>query len=203
MKRVVIAVSITAVGLVGVAIGYRWAHYKDPNLPGRMGIVNVNMIRSDIDEMLYIDKAAEVRESGIRRSVHVLSHKVQAELTKQAEEIGDRPKPKGDTPTAAEQKLIDEWVAKMEKLERARLEAAGKIRQNLQQQCRANQQAFEAKDKKIRDWIRPVAQRIATEKGLDIVMPASSAFVHDEAVDITAEVLKEVRKLVKAGSFPP
>jgi Skp family chaperone for outer membrane proteins len=177
------------------AIGgiYQWAHYAGQDHPGRVGVVDVEYIRqkSDIDKGIE----ADVRSLLLVPPVKDLRQKLEAELTKQAKEMGDRPKQKSDKPTAAEKKLIDEWVGKMEKLERARMDAVNRIRQAYNQQRQANQQAIRAADTKILNRIKPVVQRIARERGLDIVVTSSSVFVHDEAVDITADLLKEVNKL--------
>jgi len=169
---------------------------------GRVAVVDLNKIGEDIGQTSEIEKASQVRERNLQISVRVLTQNVQTELMKQVKEIGDRPKPQGAKPTEAEQKLIDEWIGKMQSLEQARLNATNKIRQAYSQQRQANQNAIRAEITKIRDRIKPLAQRIAREKGLDIVVTSSSVLVHGESVDITAAVFKEVNELLKAGSFP-
>ncbi len=169
---------------------------------GRVAVVDLNKIGEDIGQTSEIEKASQVRERNLQISVRVLTQNVQTELMKQVKEIGDRPKPQGAKPTEAEQKLIDEWIGKMQNLEQARLNATNKIRQAYNQQRQANQNAIRAEINKIRDRIKPLAQRIAREKGLDIVVTSSSVLVHGESVDITSAVFKEVNELLKAGSFP-
>ena len=169
---------------------------------GRVAVVDLTKIAKDIGYQSKIEEASQVRDRNLTLSVQVLQQNVQAKLVDMAKEIGDRPKPKGPKPTDAEQKLIDEWVGKMQNLERARLDAGNRIRQAYNQQRQANQQAIVAEITKIRDRIKPLAQRIAREKGLDIVVGTSSVLVYDDAVDITAEVFKEVNELLKAGNFP-
>jgi len=170
---------------------------------GRVAVVDLNKIGEDIGQTAEIEKASQIRERNLQLSVRVLTQNVQTELMKKVQEIGDRPKPKlKDAPTDAEKKLDTDWIAKMQSLEQARLKASNDIRQAYNKQRQANQQAIRAEIIKIRDRIKPLAQRIAREKGMDIVVPSSSVLVSSESVDITSAVFKEVNELLKAGSFP-
>jgi len=170
---------------------------------GRVAVVDLNKIAEDIGQKSKIEEASQVRDRNLQISVRVLQQNVQAKLVALAKEIGDRPKAeKPAEPTDAEKKLLEEWVGKMQNLERARLDATNRIRQAYSQQRQANQQAMRAEIVKIRDRIKPLAQRIARDKGLDVVVTNSSVLVHGESVDITAAVFKEVNELLKAGNFP-
>ena len=169
---------------------------------GRVAVVDLNKIAEDIGQRSKIEEASQVRDRNLQISVRILQQNVQAKLVELAKEIGDRPKAKGDKPTEDEQKLIDEWIGKMQNLERARLDAGNKIRQAFNQQRQTNQNAIRAEVAKIRDRIKPLAQRIARDKGLDIVITSSSILVYDDVVDITPAVFKEVNELLKAGNFP-
>ena len=170
---------------------------------GRVAVVDLNKIAEDIGQRSKIEEASQVRDRNLQLSVQVLQQRVQGQLVALAKEIGDRPKAaRPAEPTDAEKKTIEEWVGKMQNLERARLDAGNKIRQAYNQQRQANQNAIRAEITKIRDRIKPLAQRIARDKGLDIVLTSASVLVHGEAVDITAAVFKEVNELLKAGNFP-
>ncbi len=169
---------------------------------GRVAVVDLSKILQDIGQTSKIEEGAQVRDQNLQMSVRVLQQNVQVKLVSLAREIGERPEMVGDNPTDAEQTLIDEWVAKMQNLERARLDAGNKIRQAYNQQRQANQQAIRAEIAKMRDRIKPLAHRIARERGLDIVIDRSSVLAHDSAIDITAAVFKEVNELLKAGEFP-
>jgi len=169
---------------------------------GRVAVVDLNKIAEDIGQKSKIEEASQVRERNLQISVRVLQQKVQVKLVGLAKEIGERPETAGDKPTDVEKKAIEEWVAKMRNLEQARLNATNQIRQAYNQQRQANQQALVAEITKIRDRIKPLAQRIAREKGMDVVVTTSSVLVHDDAVDITAAVFKEVNELLKADNFP-
>ena len=173
-----------------------------PGHHGHLAVVDLNEITDDIGYKSKIEEAAQVRERNLQLSARVMQQNMQAQLTALAKEVGRKPGTKGDKPTATEQKLIDEWVGKMRNLERARMDASRKINQAVYQQRQANQQAIRAEINKIRDRIKPLAQRIAKDKGLDVVVTASSVLAHGKAVDITAEVFKEVNELLKAGNFP-
>jgi len=173
-----------------------------PDHAGHIAVVDLNKIAEDIGQRSKIEKASEIREKNLQISVRVLRENVRAKLERLAGEIGERPQPKGATPTAAEQTLIIEWISKKQKLEQSRMEAGDKIRQAHEKQRRANQEAIRANIFRIRNRIAPLAQRIAADKGLDVVITSSSVLAHSRAVDITADVFKEVNELLKAGSFP-
>jgi Skp family chaperone for outer membrane proteins len=170
---------------------------------GRVAVVDLNKIATDIGQRSKIQEAGQVRERNLQISVRILQRDVQAKLVALAKEIGDRPKAVDPAkPTEAEDKLIKEWIGKMRNLEQARLKASNDIRQAYNKQRQANQNALNAEIAKIRDRIRPLAKRIAGDKGLDIVMVSSSVLVSAESVDITNAVFKEVNELLKAGNFP-
>jgi len=170
---------------------------------GRVAVVDLNKIATDIGQRSKIQEAGQVRERNLQISVRILQRDVQAKLVALAKEIGDRPKAADPAkPTEAEDKLIKEWIGKMRNLEQARLKASNDIRQAYNKQRQANQNALNAEIAKIRDRIRPLAKRIAGDKGLDIVMVSSSVLVSAESVDITNAVFKEVNELLKAGNFP-
>ncbi len=170
---------------------------------GRVAVVDLNKILNDIGHRSKIEEASNVRERNLQISVRVLQQNVQAKLVALAKEIGDRPKAAVPaTPTDAETKAIEEWVGKMRNLERARLEATNKIRQAYTQQRQANQKAISAELSEIGKRIKPLAQRIARDKGLDVVLTTNGIVSFDDSVNITAEVFKEVNELLKAGEFP-
>jgi len=173
-----------------------------PDHPGHIAVVDLNKIAGDIGHRAKIEQASQIREKNLQISLRVLQENVQAKLEKLAGKIGERPRPKGAKPTDAERELIIEWISKKQNLEKAKMEAGEKIRQAHEQQRRANQGAIHAEIRKMRDRIAPLAQRIAADKGLDVVVTDSSVLAHSRAVDITAEVFKEVNELLKAGNFP-
>jgi Skp family chaperone for outer membrane proteins len=173
-----------------------------PDHPGHLAVVDLNKIAEDIGHRAKIEKAREIREMNLQTSVRVLQENVQAKLEKLAGEIGERPRPKGAKPTDAEQELIIEWISKKQKLEQARIETGERVRQAYEQQRQTNQEAIRADIRKMRGRIAPLAQRIAKDKGLDVVVTSSSVLARSKAVDITADVFKEVNELLKAGNFP-
>ncbi|MBW1873346.1 MAG: OmpH family outer membrane protein [Deltaproteobacteria bacterium] len=173
-----------------------------PDHPGHLAVVDLNKIAEDTGRKSKIEKTAKIRDQNLQTSMRVLQQNLQAKLKALAEEVGARPQPKGNRLTDAEQKLIVEWARKRRQLEQAQMEAGNKIRQAHDQQRRANQEAIRAEITKIRNRIAPLAQKIAADKGLDVVLTSSSVLAHSKAVDITAEVLKEVTKLIEAGNFP-
>ena len=171
--------------------------------PGRVAVVDMDKIIEDIGYKSKLEEARKVRDNNLLLSVRDVQQKWQAQLISLNNEIGERPKVVvPTTPTEAEKKAIQEWVAKKQNLERTRLDATNKLRQDYNQQRQANQQAIRAQFSEIAKRVKPIAKRIAKDKGLDIVVTSSSVFVFDDAVDITDAVFKEVNKLLMAGEFP-
>jgi Skp family chaperone for outer membrane proteins len=171
---------------------------------GRVAVVDLNKILEDIGYKSKIEEASQIRTQNLRLRVQVESRNVQAKVVSLAKEIGDRPKAvKPAEPTEDETKAITEWAGKMQNLERARINAGNQLRQAYNQRRQADQNAIRAELAEIRKRIKPLAQRIAREKGLDIVLSASAVVLaHDDGVDITDAVFKEVNELLKAGNFP-
>ena len=173
-----------------------------PDHPGHIAVIDLNKIIEKTGQRTKLEQATQIRERNLQISLRVLQQNVQTNLKTLAEEIGPRPQPDGPKPTAAEQKLIAEWVSKMRNLERSKMEAGDKIRQAHEQQRQANQRAIHADISKMRDRIAPLALQLAKGRGLDVVVPADSVLAHSDAVDITDDVFKVVVELIKAGNFP-
>jgi Skp family chaperone for outer membrane proteins len=196
-KRVlVLAMVVGAVVLAG-------CDEKGGESSGRVAVVDLDKIADQIGQKSKLEEARQVRERNLQLRVRVLQQNVQAKLVGLAQEIGKRPEAKVPTaPTDGEKKVLVEWTGKMQNLERARLDATNKIRQLYNQQRQVNQKAMGAEITKIRDRIKPLAQRIARDKGLDVVLMTPAVLVYDESVDITQAVFNEVNELLKAGNFP-
>ena len=173
-----------------------------PDHGGHIAVIDLNKIAADIGQAAKIKEAAAVREHNLQMSIRVIQEKMQKELRGIAKKIGERPRPKGTAPTPDEKKLIEAWESKMQKLERMRLDASNRLRQVTDKQRQANQMAIRTEMNKVRDRIKPLARRIAAKKGLDAVLTTSSVLTHNNAIDITGDVFKEVNELLKAGEFP-
>jgi len=170
---------------------------------GRVAVVDLNKILDDIGYRKKLAEASQIRERNLQISVRVIQQKVQGQLVAMVKDIGDRPKAAvPETPTEAEKTAIAEWVTKMQNVERARLDATNQIRQRFAQQRQANQKAISDVLAAIGKRIKPLAKRIASDKGLGIVMTSNGMVSYDDNVDITAEVFKEVNDLIKAKEFP-
>ena len=198
LKRVLV-LAIVAGAFVIVGCGEQ----SGGSSSGRVAVVDVNKILDDIGHRAKLTEASQVRERNLQISVRVISQNIQNKLVAMAKEIGDRPKAAvADSPTEAEKKAGEEWVTKMRNLERARLEASNQVRQRFAQQRQANQKAISDILTAMSKRIRPLAKRIARDKGLDVVLTTNTIVAFDESVDITAAVFKEVNDLMKAGEFP-
>lgn len=206
MLKRMLALAIVAGAMVSAGCGDKSDAKKsdggDASSSGRVAIVDLNKILEDIGQKAKIEEASRVRDQNLQLSVRVAEQNAQVKLVSLVEEVGERPGIAGYEATDAEQLLIDEWVPKMQNIERARLDAGNTLRQAFNQQRQANQQATRDEIIKMRDRISPLAQRIARERGLDIVIDSSSVLAHDNAIDITAAVFAEVNELLKAGEFP-
>jgi len=199
MSKQTRAVVIVLGLLMAIAIVYCHIPRK---APATLAVVDLDQIAENTGQKVQIEKAREMYEWNLWNSARVLRKDVKDKLTKLTEEIGKRPEPKGDKPTAPEQELIDEWSEKMQNLDRVRWEAGDSIHLAAEQQRQSDQNKITAEIATVRDRIAPLALRIAKDKGLDVVLPASALLAGSNAVDITAEVLKEVTKLIEAGEFP-
>lgn len=171
---------------------------------GRVAVVDLNKILDEIGYKSKIEEASRVRARNLRLRVQVEQQNVQAKVVSLANQIGDRPKAvKPAEPTKEEEKLLAEWVGKRRDLERARLNANNQLRRAYNQQRQAHQNEMNKELAEIRKRIKPLAQRIARDKGLDIVLSVSGVVLaHESEVDITDAVFKEVNELLKAGNFP-
>jgi Skp family chaperone for outer membrane proteins len=174
-----------------------------PDHPGHIAVIDLDKITLNTGQEARIEKASQILEMNLQKSIRTIQRNVQKELVAKIKEIGPRPESKEPEPMPAEKKLIEEWVAKMENVEQARRNAVDKIRQAAEQQRQANQKKILANLDKIRDRIAPLAKKIAANRGLDVVVSTSSTVIaYSDAVDITDDVYKIVVELIKAGNFP-
>ena len=194
---------VLVLAMVAGAVVLAGCEEKDTGSPGRVAVVDLDKIADQIGQKSKLAEASQVRERNLQLRVRVLQQNVQAKLVGLAQGIGKRPEAKVPTaPTDGEKKILVEWTGKMQNLERARLDATNKIRQFYNQQRQVNQKAMGAEITKIRDRIKPLARRIARDKGLDVVLMTPAVLVYDESIDITQAVFNEVNELLKAGNFP-
>ena len=199
LKRVLV-LAMVAGGMVLAGCGDDGAGKSSA---GRVAVVDLNKIAADAGQADKIQEASKVRENNLQASARGLAIKTQAELNALVEKVGKQPEIKGDKPTDEEKKALGKWYAQRRRLEQMRLEASRKLNQLVYRQRQMNQQAVRAEMTKIRDRIKPLAQRIATDKGFDIVIMTPAVLTCNEAaVDITEAVFAEVNQLLKAGEFP-
>jgi Skp family chaperone for outer membrane proteins len=189
-------------GMVAGALVLTGCGEKDGGSTGRVAVVDLSKIAEQIGQKSKIEEASKIRERNLQLRVQVDQQNVQAKLVAAAEEIGKRPETAGAKPTDAEKKAIDVWVGKMRQLEQGRLNTSNQIRQAYARIRKENQQKMLAEINKIRDRIRPLAQKIAKDKGLDVVITSSSVLAHSTSVDITDEVFEKVNALLAEGNFP-
>ena len=174
----------------------------DGGTSGRVAVVDLAKIAEQIGQKSKIEEASKIREQNLQLRVQVDQRNVQANLVAMAEKIGKRPETAGAKPTDAEKKAIEAWVVKMRQLEQQRLNVSNQIRQAYARIRKENQQKMLAEINKIRDRIRPLAQKVAMDKGLDVVVISSAVLAHSASVDITDEVFEKVNALLAEGNFP-
>lgn len=174
-----------------------------PDHGGHIAVVDSDKILQEIGYKAKFEEADKIRERNLQGAVHKTQKSVQVKLVEETRKIGEKPEAKGDKPTDAEQKLIDEWNAKTKHLDKARLNAEKQIRLKTEERRLINKKKMADDIARITDAIAPLARKIAIDKGLDVVVPTSSVMAHADTLNITADTLKEVAKLIEADSFPP
>ena len=178
------------------------AKSKRPDHGGHIAVIDLDRILKDSGHQAKIKEAARIRQGNLDTSVRIIRENMKVKLADMLKEIGGKPQPKGEKPTADEQKLIAVWESKIKDLDKQRLAAEEKITQAYEERIEFNRNATTEDIARIRGGIAPLAKLIAARKGLDVVVTSSSVLAHSDSADITNEVFRQVNGLMKIGEFP-
>ncbi len=168
-------VMLAAGAMFSAGCGSQFGGSSASSAKGGIAVIDLDVVGKSIGRTQEMTDAINVRKSAFDQALQ----KGQAEMK---QKLADKKAEFGDSPT-------DEQKTQLAQLERAfgneLVQAARKAQAKLEQERQALIAQF-------RNEVKPVAQQVAAERGLGVVIPRNEGFLLaiDPGVDITADVVK-------------
>lgn len=178
---------LAAGALFSVGCGSQFGGASASSSKGGLAVIDLDVVAKSIGRTQEMNDALNVRKSALDQALARGQADLKRQLTEKKEEFGE-------TPT-------DEQKAQLVQLDRN----AGA---QLVQATRKAQAQLEAERQKMiadfRTEVRPIAQQVASERGLGVVIPKNEGFLLsvDPGVDITADVVKAYGSKKPAAKAP-
>lgn len=182
------AVVVLAAGaLFSVGCGSQFGGASASSSKGGLAVIDLDVVGKSIGRTQEMNDALNVRKSALDQALQ----RGQADMKRQ---IADKKDEFGENATD-EQK---QQLAQMERNANSQLvQAARKAQAQLEEERQRMIAQFRAE-------VRPVAQQVASERGLGVVIPKNEGFLLsvDPGVDITADVVKAYGTKKPAAAAP-
>lgn len=170
------AVVVLAAGaLFSVGCGSQFGGSSASNTKGGLAVIDLDVVGKSIGRTQEMNDALNVRKSALDQALQRGQADMKRQITDKKDEFGEN--------ATDEQK---QQLAQMERNANAQLvQAARKAQAQLEEERQRMIAQFRAE-------VRPVAQQVASERGLGVVIPKNEGFLLsvDPGVDITADVVK-------------
>lgn len=184
----VIAAGLVALSMAGCNKDETHVHAPQDE-HGRVAVVDLNEVARRLGRDQYMAAALKQSQQSLNEQLGVVQAAYVKEIEKKKEELG----------------IVGEDVELNDEAVKTLLGMRQQANVNLNQ---ARQQAIsslgQVRTKLIADFrseVRPVASQVAKDKGLSVVLTKNDSvlFTHDDAIDITDEVAKQLKA---SGSSP-
>ena len=178
---------LAAGALFSVGCGSQFGGASASSSKGGLAVIDLDVVAKSIGRTQEMNDALNVRKNALDQALQ----RGQADFKKQ---IADKKVEFGETPTD-EQKAT---LVQMERNASAQLIQASRTAQAKLEQERQNMIS------EFRAEVRPVAQQVASDRGLGVVIPKNEGFLLsvDPGVDITADVVKAYGSKKPAAKAP-
>lgn len=178
---------LAAGALFSVGCGSQFGGASASSSKGGLAVIDLDVVAKSIGRTQEMNDALNVRKSALDQALARGQADLKRQLTEKKDEFGD-------TPTE-EQKT---QLAQMDRNAGAQLVQATR---KAQAQLEAERQKMIAD---FRTEVRPIAQQVASERGLGVVIPKNEGFLLsvDPGVDITADVVKAYGSKKPAAKAP-
>lgn len=178
---------LAAGALFSVGCGSQFGGASASSSKGGLAVIDLDVVAKSIGRTQEMNDALNVRKSALDQALARGQADLKRQLTEKKDEFGE-------TPTE-EQKT---QLAQMDRNAGAQLVQATR---KAQAQLEAERQKMIAD---FRAEVRPIAQQVASERGLGVVIPKNEGFLLsvDPGVDITADVVKAYGSKKPAAKAP-
>lgn len=170
------AVVVLAAGaLFSVGCGSQFGGASASSAKGGLAVIDLDVVGKSIGRTQEMNDALNVRKSALDQALQSGQAKLKQLITDKKDEFGE-------TPT-------DEQKAQLAQLSRDANAQLVQATRKAQAQLEQERQTMIAQ---FRAEVRPIAQQVASERGLGVVIPKNEGFLLsvDPGVDITADVVK-------------
>ncbi len=168
-------VMLAAGALFSVGCGSQFGGASASSSKGGLAVIDLDVVGKSIGRTQEMNDALNVRKSALDQALQRGQADLKRQLTEKKDEFGEN--------ATDEQKI---QLAQMERNANNQLvQAARKAQTQLEEERQRMIAQFRAE-------VRPVAQQVASERGLGVVIPKNEGFLLsvDPGVDITADVVK-------------
>lgn len=167
--------------LILFVAGCDLAQKMPPRQSGRVAVLDVIRISQETGHTDRINNEISQAQSALAQELNTLQSDLQARIAGKQQDFGT------ESPSDAQRQELSDMIGQaQQEYQQAKNEAT----QKLKQQQFDLVQAF-------RDELRPIAKRIANDRGMSVVVILNDAFIldHDPATDITDAVIAEMPKV--------
>ena len=171
--RLTVIVSLLAVCLAGCG-KFGWNGSQDGSKSGGVAVIDLDQVAKSVGRDIQMVNALEHRQQSLNEQLQV----VQASFVKQ---ISERKEAAGEEPNEEQAKeLVGMQREAGLRLNQVRKQALNNLSQHRIQLIAS-----------FREEVKPIAQKVAADKGLSIVVSKNDSvvFTYDNAVDITNDVV--------------
>lgn len=165
-------------GLVGCGMSLPTGTASTSSTKGGIAVIDLDVIAKSVGRDHDIEEAVKARLNGMRQEIGRVAQSYQEQLEAKRKEYGDTPTDEQQNEIRRMQVLAQNNLAKLDreatlKLEQFKVEMIARFRTD----------------------VRPIAQEVASARGLSVVIPKNENLLLsvDPGVDITADVLKAVQ----------
>jgi Skp family chaperone for outer membrane proteins len=151
--------------------------------PGRVAVIDLNRIVTDLGKQEEIEQRVQEYADSLSEPLQELEQDLNERIQALQEAVEGEP-------TEQQQQELQRINQ-----DRRRLQVA--VAQARQQVNLARQQLYAA----FAEQVRPVARRIAEQRGMTLVVPSTAVQWYASEVSITDEVVDEIHALMRRGTF--
>lgn len=189
MRRIGSWMTLSLLALAPLGCGWQApaATTSNASAHGGLAVIDLDAVAKSVGRDSQMNQALKIRENALNQGLSKLQNTIREQIDQKKAEIGEEPTDEQRTELAKMQIELGNRLAGTRRQAQASLE---QYRQQLVAQFRIE--------------VRPVAQQIAQEKGLSVVIPRNEGLLLsvDPGCDITTEVAHAMQTAPKPAAKP-
>ena len=188
MRKSGVCLVLTGAAVWLTGCGMQFGGSSASSTRGGLAVVDLDKVAAETGKSIQMKEIFQVQENNVKRQLTNAQLNANSQFETKNKELGE-------TPTDEQKKELAQWRFNVgNQLTQLQNQAGTKLSQYKQDQIA-----------KFRTEIKPIAQEIATKRGLSVVIPKNDGLLLavDPGVDITEDVIKAYREKRPAPTTAP